>query len=79
MDFRQALEKKRQAAKKATGRGEKPISEMSEEELASEERRLEAEIRRSRESAVEAGRQDLADARGGRAMLFPRRRKRYWK
>ncbi len=77
-NFLEQIKRAREAA--ATPEAKPPVAEMSEAELDAEEKRLKTEIRRLRESTVEAGRQELADARSGRAPLFPRRRRRrYWK
>ena len=85
MNFKKAIEAKRKAAKAAPPLP-KPVSEMSEAELATEEARLREEIRRSRERSVEAGREAVAAESGGeggslQAFLATRRRKarRSWK
>ena len=57
---------------------DKPISEMTSNELDQEAARLEAELRRSKEQAVEVGRQEVAGRGSGRP-IFPRRTRRPWK
>ena len=52
---------------------QKPVSEMSPEELDAEEARLRAELRRSKEQIVEATRQEL-QGRSRKRPLFKRSR-----
>jgi hypothetical protein len=54
---------------------EKPISEMSEQELDAEEARLRGELRRIREEGLEAARQEHAASSGNRRP-FPKPKKR---
>ena len=59
---------------------EKPISQMSEAELEQEAERVRAEIRRTQEMMIEAGRQELHKPGPSQARRpFPRRTRRPWK
>ncbi len=59
----------------------KPASEMSEAELSAEVARLEREVRKSFERSVDAGREELAGAKGsGPGHWFvPKRRRPPWR
>ena len=73
-NFLEQLQRRREAGGKDAPPKDKPVSEMSSEELDREVARLQAEERRLKEDAVEAGRQTTSR----RPALFPRTR-RYWK
>ena len=64
---------KRARAAKEQKPEQKPVSEMSPEELDAEEARLRAELRRSKEQIVEATRQEL-QGRSRKRPLFKRSR-----
>ena len=77
--FLEGLRAKQEAARVAANpTADKPISEMTSNELDQEAARLEAELRRSREQAVELGRQGVAGLGSGR-IIFPKRHRRPWK
>jgi hypothetical protein len=73
-NFLQQLEERRSKATPA----EKPVSEMSEQELDAEEARLRGELRRTKEQELTEMRQEQASSSGSR-FLFTRRKKRPWK
>ena len=78
-NYLERLKAKQEAARTGAERtADKPISEITSNELDQEAARLEAELRRSREQAVEVGRQEVA-GRGSGRIIFPRRKKRPWK
>ena len=68
------LQRRREAAQDKPRTGQKPVEQMTPEELDAELKRLEAEHRRAAEDAVRAGRESVSS----RPRLFPRAR-RYWK
>ena len=79
-NFLEQIKRSREAAQAGAeaATASKPVSEMSEAELDREAARLEAELRRSKEQAVEVGRQEVAGRGSGRP-IFPRRTRRPWK
>jgi hypothetical protein len=74
-NFLEQLERRRQEAA-APAPAEKPVSEMSEEELDAEEARLRGELRALKERELAEMREE---ASSGNRWAFPRRRKRPWK
>lgn len=81
--FKEQLERKRQAA--AQGETvQKPIDEMSEQELDEALAQTEARARKAKEQALEAGREELAESRSNHSRspipaLNRRSSKRPWK